>query len=129
MSRSRHIPYHQTIPHHDHPQRLLLRDPNTPRYVPPPIPPPQLTPHLLNRLLAATTTLREHHTTLRAQNDAVVKTALAMATRLGPIEDGLRIEKEQTMAKECVGGVLPAGTVEDEPSDEVVETVADAGRA
>lgn len=51
----------------------------------------------LDPLLAA---LRQHHLQLKGQNQKIVETGTKMSITLVPIEDGIRIEREEKLAKE-----------------------------
>ncbi|KAL7272425.1 hypothetical protein RUND412_004779 [Rhizina undulata] len=50
---------------------------------------------LLARLQSLLNTLKKNHNSLRAQNDRVVSTGVAMENALKPVEDGIRIETER----------------------------------
>lgn len=72
----------------------------------------------------ATKKMMQHHQELRAQNDRVVRTGMAMENHLKPIENGLRIETERRAAKEAAGRTRLDGDVEEEPeNDDGVKTV------
>ncbi|KAF8251117.1 hypothetical protein K440DRAFT_615673 [Wilcoxina mikolae CBS 423.85] len=74
------------------------------------------------RLHALTNAMRTNHTTLRQQNDKVVKTALAMEASLKPVEDGLRIEMERKAAEDAASRVGNS-TANMEDEEEVNEGV------
>ncbi|KAF8419033.1 hypothetical protein EV426DRAFT_709542 [Tirmania nivea] len=55
----------------------------------------------------ALSALRQHHLKLKGQNQRIVETGIKMSMALAPIEDGIRIEREEKLAKEderSVGG-------------------------
>ncbi|KAF8545463.1 hypothetical protein BDD12DRAFT_811877 [Trichophaea hybrida] len=74
------------------------------------------------RLHALTNAIRMNHTTLRQQNDKVVKTALAMEASLKPVEDGLRIEME-SKAVEDAASRIGNSTANMEDEEEINEGV------
>lgn len=65
-----------------------------------------------------------HHDTLRAQNDKVVRTGMAMENLLKPIENGIRIEGERKAARDAAARTrLDGEAAEGEKEDEPVQTV------
>lgn len=68
-----------------------------------PIGSPMLTyPFLaLARLEPLLSSLREQHLQLREQNKRIVTVGVSMKEKLGQIEEGIRIEREQTAVKDA----------------------------
>jgi len=75
------------------------------------------------RLETALTALRNHHNTLRAQNELVVRTGLSMESVLKPVEDGLRLETERLAAEDAASRTGLGGRGEEGKGDEPVGVV------
>jgi hypothetical protein len=58
-----------------------------------------LTCPILTRLEPLLSTLREKHNTLRQQNERIVATGVAMEQMLKPMEDTIRLRREQSIAE------------------------------
>jgi len=75
------------------------------------------------RLETALTTLRNHHNTLREQNEGVIRTGLSMESVLKPVENGLRLEAERQAAEEAASRTAFDGRGEEGKGDEPVGVV------
>ena len=87
---------------------LLARDKLTSHFALLPGPANMLSSALaqLEPLLAA---LRKNHLALKEQNQKIMETGTRMSMSLVPIEDGIRIAREEKLAKEDDGSQVPDG--------------------